>query len=106
MFYRYAHFPLGIPEGTPRGRRVSASRWVTESVDRVLRRAFDGHNLHGANIVDYLLQRSLVPLYIVDEYDNAPWVLMHCDMHHNNIITDDGFNLKGYVCSHLKFKGF
>ena len=69
----------------------------TESVDRVLRRAFNGHDLKGESVIDYLVQRTLVPQFIVDEYDNSAWVFMHCDLHNNNLIIDDEFNLQGYV---------
>lgn len=64
-------------------------------MDRVLRRAFNGHNLQGEDVIDYLLQRSLLSQYIVENYDDSPWVFMHCDLHNNNLIIDNEFNLQG-----------
>lgn len=91
----------GVPDGTPKHTPVTTTTWLTESVDRGLRRCFR-RNVCGSAI-DYLIQRSMVPRYVVPEYDNSPWVVLHGDLHSGNIIVDENFNLRGFVISSSYF---
>jgi aminoglycoside phosphotransferase (APT) family kinase protein len=83
-----------VPDGTPKDTAVTASRWLTESVDRALRRSFRRNLCDLA--IDYLIQRSMVSRYVVPEYNDSPWVVVHGDLHNDNIIIDDEFNIQGY----------
>ena len=82
-----------MPDGTPRGQPVTTTVWLTESVDRGLRRTFRGDKR--SDPIDYLIQRSMIPRYVVPEYENKPWVFVHGDLHNGNIIVDEEFNICG-----------
>ena len=93
-------FPEGAKEicfyGSPEeGVAVCTTSWLTESVDRALLRNLRGGDL--TMVIDYLIQRSVIPQFVVQRYDNAPWVLMHCDLHSGNLIVDEDLKLKGII---------
>lgn len=52
--------------------------------------------------INYLIQRSMVPQYVVKEYDSSPWVVVHGDLHNDNIVVDEDFNLQGFVFRQCK----
>ncbi|KAF7627464.1 hypothetical protein AFLA_002845 [Aspergillus flavus NRRL3357] len=85
----------GVPHGTPNGTQVSTSVWLTECVDRGIRRTLRRHDYSTA--IDYLIQRSMIPLYVVPEHQNSPWVFVHVDLHNDNIIIDEEYNIKGII---------
>ncbi|KAE8331516.1 hypothetical protein BDV39DRAFT_201166 [Aspergillus sergii] len=85
----------GVPDGTPKGTQVSTSVWLTESVDRGIRRTLHRHDYSTA--IDYLIQRSMIPRYVVPEHENSPWVFVHVDLHNDNIIIDEEYNIKGII---------
>ncbi|RAQ48708.1 hypothetical protein AFGD_010750 [Aspergillus flavus] len=85
----------GVPDETPNGTQVSTSVWLTESVDRDIRRTLRRHNYSTA--IDYLIQRSMIPQYVVPEHQNSPWVFVHVDLHNDNIIIDEEYNIKGII---------
>ena len=37
----------------------------------------------------------MIPHNVVKEYEHSPWVVIHPDLHHANIIIDDEFNIRG-----------
>ncbi|KAI9821475.1 MAG: hypothetical protein M1832_003322 [Thelocarpon impressellum] len=85
----------GVPEGTPKGIPVSTTAWLTESVDRGLRRALRQQN--SALAVDYLMQRAMIPRYVVAEHDTSPWAVMHGDLHGGNIIVNEDSSIRGVI---------
>ncbi|RAQ68036.1 hypothetical protein COH20_011740 [Aspergillus flavus] len=85
----------GVPDGTPKRTQVSTSVWLTESVDRDIRRTLRRHDYSTA--IDYLIQRSMIPQYVVPEHQNSPWVFVHVDLHNDNIIIDEEYNIKGFA---------
>jgi hypothetical protein len=84
---------IGVSNGTSKQTRVSTTVWLTESVDRALRRNLCQNKVD--LVIDYLIQRSLIPRYVVAEHDHNPWAVTHPDLHHSNIIVDEHFNIKG-----------
>jgi hypothetical protein len=84
---------LGVPSGTPPGEAVSTEVWLTESIDRALHRNFQSGDVD--TIIAYLIKRSMVSDMVAWDYNNAPWVLTHIDLHGGNIIVDKEFNIKG-----------
>lgn len=86
---------IGVPNGTPKGTPVTTTTWLTESVDRGLRRSVRQNK--SGDAIDYLIQRSMVPKHIVPEYDDSPWVVVHGDLHNGNIIVDEEFNIRGVI---------
>lgn len=84
-----------MPDGTPKGTQVSTSVWLTESVDRGIRRTLRRQDYSTA--IDYLIQRSMIPRYVVAQHENCPWVFVHVDLHNDNIIIDEEYNIKGFV---------
>ncbi|KNG82932.1 hypothetical protein ANOM_007954 [Aspergillus nomiae NRRL 13137] len=85
----------GVPDGTPKGTQVSTSVWLTESVDRGIRRTLRRQDYSTA--IDYLIQRSMIPRYVVAQHENCPWVFVHVDLHNDNIIIDEEYNIKGII---------
>ncbi|KAB8210286.1 hypothetical protein BDV34DRAFT_220878 [Aspergillus parasiticus] len=67
----------GVPDGTPKGTQVSTSVWLTESVDRGIRRTLHRHDY--STTIDYLIQRSMIPQYVVPEHEHSPWVIIDWD---------------------------
>lgn len=69
--------------------------WLTESVDRAIRRSLG--NTDDIDVtIDYLIQRAMVPEMVVKEFDHAPWVLVHDYLHSGNLIVDDDLHIIGY----------
>ncbi len=83
---------LGAPKTTTNAR-LTARAWLTESVDRALRRNLRQQNLD--LVINYLIQRAMIPRYVVTEVDQDPWVLHHPDLHAANFIIDDDYNVLG-----------
>lgn len=70
------------------------SAWLTESLDRGVRRTLSGKARWG-DPVDYLIMRSMIPAY-ASKFDNYTGVgLAHGDLNANNIMKNDGFHLTG-----------
>lgn len=86
---------LGLPDGVQNGTQISTSTWLTESVDRGLRRSL--HRKDYSMVVDYLIQRSMVPKHVDTAHENSPWVFIHGDLHNGNIMIDQDFNITGFV---------
>ncbi|RMZ38752.1 hypothetical protein CA14_003746 [Aspergillus flavus] len=83
--------PDFMPEQKPR-----YSAWLTESLDRGLRRTLTGTARWG-DAIDYLIMRSMIPKYAgdYDKYTDVGFV--HGDLKAYNIIKDDDFHLTGVV---------
>ncbi|RAQ70178.1 hypothetical protein COH20_001125 [Aspergillus flavus] len=81
--------PDFMPEQKPR-----YSAWLTESLDRGLRRTLTGTARWG-DAIDYLIMRSMIPKYAgdYDKYTDVGFV--HGDLKAYNIIKDDDFHLTG-----------
>ncbi|BAE59179.1 unnamed protein product [Aspergillus oryzae RIB40] len=85
----YSDPPDFIPEQNPR-----YSAWLTESLDRGLRRTLTGTARWG-DAIDYLIMRSMIPEY-AGEYDKYTDVgFAHGDLNAYNIMKDDDFHLTG-----------
>lgn len=39
----------------------------------------------------------MIPRYVVPEYENSPRAFVHVDLHNDNIIIDEEYNIKGLV---------
>ncbi|KAJ5799569.1 uncharacterized protein N7518_001637 [Penicillium psychrosexuale] len=70
------------------------SDWLTESLDRGIRRTLNGTAKWG-NAIDYLIMRSMIPGYAVqfDQYTGIGFA--HGDLHAYNIMKNDDFRLTG-----------
>jgi hypothetical protein len=77
----------GVPDGTPKDTPVTRTTWLTESVDRGLCHAFR-RNMCDTEI-GHLIQWSMVPCYVVLEYENSPWVVVE---------PDKGFTIENISC--------
>ncbi|KAE8401048.1 hypothetical protein BDV37DRAFT_273937 [Aspergillus pseudonomiae] len=85
----YSDPPGFMPESKPR-----YSAWLTESLDRGLRRTLTGTARWG-DAIDYLIMRSMIPGYAGD-YDKYTDVgFAHGDLNAYNIIKDNDFHLTG-----------
>jgi Phosphotransferase enzyme family len=73
----------------------SVTSWFIEQLDRGMRRYFNGNRK--VDVIDLLIQLSLVSKYVVSEYDNGPFVLAHEDLTCRNLIVNDKFQLQGIV---------
>ncbi|GAB1204333.1 hypothetical protein APSETT445_002985 [Aspergillus pseudonomiae] len=81
--------PNFMPEPKPR-----YSAWLTESLDRGLRRTLTGTARWG-DAIDYLVMRSMIPDY-ASEYDKYTDVgFAHGDLNAYNIMKNDDFHLTG-----------
>lgn len=70
------------------------SVWLTESLDRGLRRTLTGTARWG-NAMDYLIMRSMIPSYAA-EFDKYTGVgFTHGDLNAHNIMKSDDFHLTG-----------
>ncbi|KAE8417870.1 hypothetical protein BDV36DRAFT_283340 [Aspergillus pseudocaelatus] len=77
-----------MPEKMPR-----YSAWLTESLDRGLRRTLAGTARWG-DAIDYLIMRSMIPYYAgEDKYTDVGFA--HGDLNAYNIMKDDNFRLTG-----------
>ena len=73
----------------------TASSWPTAKLDQGL-----AHNLshqNESNIINTLIQLSLVPQYIDSRFETAPFVLSHDDLWSANIIVNDNYELHGLI---------
>lgn len=70
------------------------SVWLTKSLDRGLRRTLTGTARWG-RAIDYLILRSMIPLYATecDKYTGVGFA--HGDLNAYNIMRDDDFHLTG-----------
>lgn len=81
------------PDFAPEKNRLY-SVWLTESLDRALRRTLSGTARWG-NAVDYLIMRSMIPDY-ADEFDGySGFGFTHGDLNAHNIMRNDDFDLTG-----------
>ncbi|KAK2765227.1 hypothetical protein FQN54_008926 [Arachnomyces sp. PD_36] len=91
----------GAPAGTPENTPVSTTIWLTESIDRPIRR-----NLRQKKtpmVIDNLIQRSMVSQYVMPEHENSYWAAIHPDLHSDNIVVDDEWNIIGLIDWNLMF---
>lgn len=72
------------------------SVWLTESLDRGLRRTLSGTARWG-NAVDYLIMRSMIPDYAAEFDSFSGFGFMHGDLNAHNIMRSDDFYLTGQV---------
>lgn len=73
---------------------VRYSVWLTQSLDRGLRRTLTGTARWG-NAVDYLIMRSMIPNYAAefDQYTGLGFA--HGDLNAHNVMKGDDFHLTG-----------
>ena len=74
---------------------MSTTEWLTYSVDRGIRRALNRRNIDLS--IDHIIQRSVIPRYVVAEANHAPWVFVHPDLHNANIIVDSNLTIQGLI---------
>ncbi|KAJ5109392.1 hypothetical protein N7456_006067 [Penicillium angulare] len=72
------------------------SVWLTESLDRGLRRTLSGTARWG-NAIDYLIMRSMIPDYAADLDKYSGFGFTHGDLHAHNIMRSDDFHLTGVI---------
>lgn len=80
------------------GKTSSAEVYVTEAIDRKIKRVLNG-TLRTAKLIDCLRRRSLIHMYVIPELNDSPWVMVHGDLSGSNIITDPDSNISGLVTS-------
>ncbi|KAI9669571.1 MAG: hypothetical protein M1817_004614 [Caeruleum heppii] len=85
----------GVPDGTPENMPVSTSVWLTESINRPLRRHLRQNKT--SMVVANLIQRSMVPSYVVPEHNTSHWAVLHPDLHSANLIVDKDWNITGLI---------
>ncbi|GAB1194032.1 hypothetical protein APSETT444_003269 [Aspergillus pseudonomiae] len=39
----------------------------------------------------------MIPRYVDAQHENCPWVFVHVDLHNDNIIIDEEYNIKGII---------
>ncbi|KAL2361277.1 hypothetical protein RJZ56_005853 [Blastomyces dermatitidis] len=79
----------------PTSSSLPYSTWLTESLDRALRRTLSGMAKWG-NAVDYLIIRSMIPSYAKwDTYMDLGFA--HGDLNPYNIMIDEKFQLTGVI---------
>ena len=83
----------GVPAGYPGDTACSTVTWLTESIDRAIRRSL--HCEDTTKVIENLIQRSKVPQYVVDLHNHSHWAVFHPDLHSGNIIVDGDWNIKG-----------
>ncbi|KAJ0423338.1 hypothetical protein BJY00DRAFT_279031 [Aspergillus carlsbadensis] len=83
-----------VPSALAQEKSCSYSTWLTESLDRGLRRTLNGTARWG-DAINYLIMRSMIPDYAA-EYDELSGVgFTHGDLNAHNIMTSDEFHLTG-----------
>lgn len=87
----------GVRKDIPHDSPVNATEWLTESIDRGIRRSLKKRRY--SDVIDYLIQRAMVPAFVEPECDNAPWVFMHGNLRYDNILVDENYNIQGYAVS-------
>ncbi|KAI9841307.1 MAG: hypothetical protein M1837_000793 [Sclerophora amabilis] len=85
----------GVPDGAPKTTPVSTTAWLTESIDRPLRRHLRQKKV--SLVVDNLIQRSMVASYVVPEHNTSHWTVIHPDMHSANLIVDKDWTITGLL---------
>ncbi|RDL30699.1 uncharacterized protein BP5553_10044 [Venustampulla echinocandica] len=85
----------GVPDGTPKNTPVSTVVWLTESIDRALRRHL--RQKKTSIVIDNLIQRSMVAQYVVPEHNTSYWAAIHPDLHSTNIIADKDWKITGLI---------
>ncbi|CAG8887489.1 unnamed protein product, partial [Penicillium egyptiacum] len=83
------------PDFAPEKNR-SYSVWLTESLDRGLRRTLTGTARWG-NAVDYLIMRSMIPDYAAEFDSYSDFGFTHGDLNAHNIMKSDDFHLTGII---------
>ncbi|PGH11430.1 hypothetical protein AJ80_07108 [Polytolypa hystricis UAMH7299] len=80
----------------PASPKLPYSAWLTESLDRALRRTLSGTARWG-DAVDYVIMRSMIPSYYTkwDHYIDIGFA--HGDLDAYNIMIDANFQLTGVV---------
>ncbi|KAI2670335.1 hypothetical protein N7451_008905 [Penicillium sp. IBT 35674x] len=85
-----------VPSDMAQGKSCLYSVWLTESLDRGLRRTLGGTARWG-NAIDYLIMRSLIPDYAA-EFDGCTGVgFAHGDLNAHNIMKSHDFHLTGVI---------
>lgn len=83
-----------VPPSLAREKSCLYSVWLTESLDRGLRRTLSGTARWG-NAVDYLIMRSMIPIYAAEFDKHADLGFTHGDLNAHNIMKNDEFHLTG-----------
>jgi hypothetical protein len=73
----------------------TASTWAVEELDECLLDVLESRN--EPNIINILIQLSLVPTYIDHDLESLPFVLSHGDVSAANLIVNDGFEIQGIL---------
>lgn len=83
-----------VPPSLAQGKSRPYSVWLTESLDRGLRRTLTG-NARWGNAIDYLIMRSMIPKYAfeLDRYSSIGFT--HGDLNAHNIMRNEDFRLTG-----------
>ncbi|RDW58926.1 uncharacterized protein DSM5745_11132 [Aspergillus mulundensis] len=85
-----------VPSALAQGKSCLYSAWLTESLDRGLRRTLKGTARWG-NAINYLIMRSMIPDYAA-EYDQYSGLgFTHGDLNAHNIMKSDQFHLTGVI---------
>ncbi|KAJ6019504.1 hypothetical protein N7522_001571 [Penicillium canescens] len=85
-----------VPSALAPEQNCLYSVWLTQSLDRGLRRTLTGTAKWG-NATDYLIMRSMVPKYAA-EFDKYIGVgFTHGDLNAHNVMINDDFNLTGVI---------
>lgn len=70
------------------------SVWLTQSLDRGVRRTLTGTARWG-NAIDYLIMRSMIPNYAAEIDKHTGVGFSHGDLNAYNVMKDDNFHLTG-----------
>jgi hypothetical protein len=83
----------GIPRGTAETPPSSAAAWLTEMVDRGIRRSLrEGKT---SRVIQRLIQQSMVSDLVVTMFNHSPWVSLHPDLQAANIIINKEWDIVG-----------
>ncbi|GIJ99200.1 hypothetical protein Aspvir_001326 [Aspergillus viridinutans] len=85
-----------VPPALAREKSCLYSLWLTESLDRGLRRTLRGTARWG-NAIDYLIMRSMIPNYAAEFDKYAGIGFTHGDLNAHNIMKNDEFYLTGVI---------
>ncbi|KAJ6021254.1 hypothetical protein N7540_006758 [Penicillium herquei] len=83
------------PDCTP-VKNYSYSAWLTDSLDRGLRRTLNGTARWG-DAVDYLIMRAMIPEYAAEVDSYSDFGFTHGDLNAHNIMRSDEFYLTGIL---------
>lgn len=86
---------ITVPPALTSETKISYSCWLTESLDRALKRTLNGTARWG-HAIDYLIMRSMIPEYAgFDLYTEIGFD--HGDLNASNVLIGEEFELTGYA---------